>query len=354
VNNTALQTIAGFTTLGQIGSSLTIRDSDVLTHFNGLDSLVSISLDVVVVANPVLNTIAGLRSGTLTGTTALGNNYQIAGNPALSACEVNALRTTLNVTGGRDLSGANSGCTSCSGASCAGTAGGTEGQAGAFTGAATIVNTADLAWMRNVVNLTGALTINATTLTQINNLANLRTVGGGLSIQNNTGLSNLTGLAGLQTVGGDVYINTNSALSSIGLSSLMFVGGYFNIYNNDAVTNLGALTALTTVEGYVNIEHNQLLVHIDGLSNLTFVGTTTSEGLTISQNPGLNSILGLINPLGRLQTLTGNLSVTSNAILNSCQPIQLRNQLQAGGWNRAFAQSGNQTCTGTCSGVTCN
>src|SRR5204863_1507233 len=106
-------------------------------------------LDLVVVSNPLLTGITGLRSGTLKSAS-LGNIYNIAGNPLLSACEVLALKTTLNVASYNDLSGANNGCSvACNGASpvCAGTLGGTANQPGTFTGDANVTNQADLDWL---------------------------------------------------------------------------------------------------------------------------------------------------------------------------------------------------------------
>src|SRR4029077_18652552 len=95
----------------------------------------------------------------------------------LSACEVNALRTTLGVGAGNDLSGANSGCTTCTGTTCSAGAGSATGlQTGIFTGDAAIGNAADLAWMKNVVELTGNFNMSSSLLTNVNGLGNLKTV----------------------------------------------------------------------------------------------------------------------------------------------------------------------------------
>jgi hypothetical protein len=137
------------------------------------------------------------------------------------------------------------------------------------------------------------------------------------------------------------------------MRSLAFVGGYFNLYNNDSITNVGGLAALTTVEGYVNIDNNNGLINLDGLANLANIGTATNEYLSITNNPVLNSITGLIAPTGDLANLAGNLTVQSNAALSVCQPNQLRTQLQALGWARTYSGTGNLNCALMCVGAVC-
>jgi hypothetical protein len=294
----------------------------------------------------VLNTVAGLRSGTLT-TGSLGNSFQFMGNPALSSCEITALKTALGVTSG-DVSGANGGCVTCSGLTCSvASSTGTDGQSGVFIGDATIQTADDLAWMKNVVDLTGNLRMESnTTLAHMNGLGNLKTVGGVLSIGSNTVLAQINGLSGLTSVGGDVNIQTNAALTSVtGLSALTFVGGFFQIYNNDALTTLSGLSALTTVEGYLNVQSNNGLLNVDGLANLTNVGTTTSEYLQINGNSQLVSVLNLIQPAGKLASVAGNLTITSNAQLSICQADAVRTSLvNASGWARTYSNGGNQAC----------
>jgi hypothetical protein len=350
-NNVALQSINGFGSLGQLGGSLIVRDSDALTQMNGFDSLVNIGLNLTIVSNPSLTNITGLLSGTLQSG-ALGNLYQIAGNPLVSSCEVNALRTALGVSG-TDQSGANSGCTTCSGTTCTAGAGTTDGQQNVFYGSAALENTQDLAWMKNVVALTGSLRAESTTLPHVNGLANLATIGDDFIFTSNNSLTNLNGLSGLTSVAGDMNIQSNGALTNInGLSALTSVGGFFQIYNNAVLTNVGGLTSLTTVGAYMNIQSNAQLTNLDGLDSLDSVGTTTSHYLQIYGNGNLTSILGLITPTGgTLSTLTGNLTIQQNSDLSSCQATALRDFLATQGWARTFNQSGNLNCGTSCGGT---
>ena len=57
------------------------------------------------------------------------------------------------------------------GAVCSGTPGGTALQSGTFDGVADAKNSADLAWLKNVVNLNGALHIDSSALPAVSGLA---------------------------------------------------------------------------------------------------------------------------------------------------------------------------------------
>jgi GTP:adenosylcobinamide-phosphate guanylyltransferase len=61
-----------------------------------------------------------------------------------------------------------------------------------------VLNLADEAWLKNVVNLTGSLHIDATALTGITGLGNLKAIGKDFTVTSNTVLSNVNGLSGLQ------------------------------------------------------------------------------------------------------------------------------------------------------------
>jgi hypothetical protein len=351
-NNASLATITGLNKLGHLGGSLIVRDSDVLTQFDSIASLVAIGLDLVVVSNPKLGSLAGLRSGTLK-TNSLGNIYLVAGNPLLSVCEVNDLVTTLGVTT-NDQSGANSGCAACSGGTCGSGAGGIEGQRGIFTGDATIAGTADVAWMANVQELTGSLHVDSTALTNLTGLENLQSVQGNVTITNNASLTNINGLSGLESVGGYISLQSNGVLSNVnGLAALTTVGSYFQIYGNSQLLDLDGLANLASVAGYFNIQSNAVLTNLDGLANLTTVGTASSDYLQIYGNAALASMTGLISPTGKLANMAGTLTVSYNTKLNSCQPDALKTVLTAGGWTKTYSQTGNLTCATSCSGTVC-
>ncbi len=251
-----------------------------------------------------------------------------------------------------------SGCTACTLAACTGTPGGTAGQASnTFTGDVTIVNAADLAWMKNVVNVAGSVYIDSTALTNVNGLTSLQTIQGDFRIQSNAGLTNVGGLTGLKTVGGFLYVNSNQALTNVaGLSALTSVGGYLHLYNNTALSTLAGLANLTTVGGYLYIQYENALTNLDGLAKLTTIGTATGDQLYIYSNPSLVSITGLIRPTtGKLANLAGNLTVSSNAALSVCQADALKAALAAVGWAKTYNAGSNLVCGSpkACVGAVC-
>ena len=76
--------------------------------------------------------------------------------------------------------------------------------------------------------------------------------------------------------------------------------------------------------------------------------------MQIYGNPQLTSILDLVKPTGKLATLGGYLTVQGNAKLSSCQPDALKAALvAASGWNKAYNQSSNVTCSTSCSAGVC-
>src|SRR5262249_30803884 len=157
------------------------------------------------------------------------------------------------------------------------------------------------AWMKNVVTLTGSMHVDSSALNNVTGLENLQNIGIDLTVTSNQSVQNLTGLSGLKTVGRNVNISSNSALQSMELTSLTSVGGYLQIYNNAVLSSLGTsvvpihgLGALASVGGYCNIQYNTVLSNLDGLANLTSIGTGPNDYLQISNNSQLTRITGLI------------------------------------------------------------
>ena len=125
----------------------------------------------------------------------VGNVFYIANNPALSTCQVDALRKQLQAIpggySGTDDSCCNQGCTACTGPACTGTAGGPTGQSGIYNGSLVISTAADLQTLSTVTEIDGDLTINSTQLANLTGLNNLTHITGSLSIYNNSALTNL-------------------------------------------------------------------------------------------------------------------------------------------------------------------
>ncbi len=106
-----------------------------------------------------------------------------------------------------------------------------------------------------------------TTQAEIDNF-NYTSITGDLTIDEATlsNITNLNGLSELTSIGGEFIIYVNRALTNIdGLSSLSSVGESTSIYNNDALPNIDGLINLNFIGGFLSISDNEDLINIDAL-----------------------------------------------------------------------------------------
>jgi hypothetical protein len=166
-----------------------------------------------------------------------------------------------------------------------------------------------------------AVTINGSTITNLNGLSSLTSIGGYLWIKTNPALTSLSGLSSLTSVGGSSWIQNNTALTSLsGLSSLTSVGGSLSIQNNTALTSLSGLSALTSISGTLRIQNNTALTSLSGLSALTSVGGY----LDISDNLALTSLgLSALTSVGGYLDIRNNTALTSLAGLENIDPTTI-------------------------------
>jgi hypothetical protein len=333
-----------------VGSSLTIAHNNSLTHFNGMNTLQSIGNDLFVERNPFLNSITGLRSGTL-GTGDVHNTLAIRANPALTRCEVDALRSALAVPMANDECGGNSGCTTCNVLTCSSGGGTLANQQTVYDGDVALASAEDLASFAFITTITGDVTITSP-VPLLTGLENLSSVGGKLDISSCPNLQLLTELGNLVTVGGSFNIGSNPVLNGLGgLSKLMTVGGFFHIQSNAGLQNVN-MPALTSVGDFFQIYSNAILDNLTGLSHVVSVG----KQLSIQSNGNLTNINALIPPTGMLQTVgvPGNnspIQILSNGKLSICATTALAAAVP--GWTGTLTNSGSKACTGTCTGATC-
>ncbi len=157
-------------------------------------------------------------------------------------------------------------------------------------------------------------------LTSLNGLNNLVSIGGDFRITGKTALTNLTGLENLVSVGGTFEIEeTNSLRSLNGLENLKSVGGYFFI-RNCYLNSLTGLENLTNIGESVFIYSNNLLSSLSALENLSSIGKV----IHISSNPMLTSLEGLENIEAASIT---ELSLYNNQTLSSCNVQNICNYL---------------------------
>jgi len=163
---------------------------------------------------------------------------------------------------------------------------------------------------RGITEVTGYLTIWETAnITNLDGLADLKSVGKQVFIVDNAALANIDGLAGLTAVGGFLAIEDNGALTDVdGLANLTSVEGGVSIFNCDALTNVDGLANLTSLTGLF-IANNAALANLDGLSSLSSIGHL----LTLDRNPALVDLDGLSG----LTSVGGDLEIIQNEALAS-------------------------------------
>jgi len=156
----------------------------------------------------------------------------------------------------------------------------------------TIDDTTDPASVECVTKVHGDLVIGPTIeLSDLGMLAELREVGGTLSIVGNLGLTSLEGLEQVQSIGW-LHVRRNGALVDLhGLDSLASVGRV-SVINNDALISLAGLP-----EGLgpdeLDIAANDLLEDLDGLPVLTAPASGNPLDIEIEDHEALVSVAGL-------------------------------------------------------------
>lgn len=182
----------------------------------------------------------------------------------------------------------------------------------------------------NYTKVTGNLLIHGfedQTITNLEGLSNLSSIGGNLEIWVNNNLESLEGLESITSIEGNLYILENQALTNLtGLDGIISIGGSFILNNNDALISLDGLSNLTSVEGEFRVFWNDVLTSFNDLDAITSIG----GDLSIWDNDNLINL----NGLETLTTLGGNLyigrntnpsasGVGNNILFNLCGVSQL-------------------------------
>lgn len=147
----------------------------------------------------------------------------------------------------------------------------------------------------NYTEVTGALEIGfvteESTITNLDSLYRLTTIGERLWMEYNDDLTNIDGLSGLVSVQ-DIFISDNQNLTNLdGLSGITSVPGNITIQANFNLSNMDGLSSLTSIGGSFIFGDNLAMSNIDGLSGITSVG----EDLIIRSSINLFNLNGLSN-----------------------------------------------------------
>jgi hypothetical protein len=159
----------------------------------------------------------------------------------------------------------------------------------------------DLTGLSGLTSVIGSLAMEANSISTLNGLNHITSVGDQLLIKSDSTLTSLDGLSGVTTIG-KMEISYTRRLQTIGMHSLQKVGE-INIYQNMALVNLDGLSSLTTI-GALDISDNPNLQSIRGLGSVN----TSSAGISLYKNPQLASLAGLEN----LSVIPGGLIISDN------------------------------------------
>jgi hypothetical protein len=198
----------------------------------------------------------------------------------------------------------------------------------------------DLGPLRCLERIAGSLTISGASLTSVDGLAALRTVGGRLFVTSNPALVTL-GLGRLAAVGSDVWLQNDGALATVDLGALAAVGSYYGsalafdnlpklsrvdlhtlaetppggalTLSNDGAAAPAPLTldasSLTAVGNTVSFVSVANLHDVDGLAALRSVGGR----LLVTSNAKLQNLDGF----GRVQAVKSDVAIEHDALLAS-------------------------------------
>jgi hypothetical protein len=178
-------------------------------------------------------------------------------------------------------------------------------------------------------------------------------------------LERITKIEALTSIGGDLHVSGVPELSQLsGMNSVETVGGLLTLSGPTALQSIPGLKALTSAQAVHLIDHAELrttvglsalrhagivLVDLDSLQSvpapdlettrtleLTRVGLdaldgwsglTTAEALHVEDNPLLTSIDGLSS----LATVSGDLTVRGNALLDEATVWEIIDRITKGG-----------------------
>ena len=230
---------------------------------------------------------------------------------------------------------------------------------------------ADFSGLRNLTFVGGALSVTDNRrLTDLDWLGSLESVGDSVRVADNGALTDLDGMSNFSTIAGNLRIERNASLKNIeGLQNISQVGGFLVLEGSPLLTSLRGLQGITTIGGGLRITNNPALLHLDELGNLLSVGggltltnndqlqniqglynLTELEGLYLFRNHGLTSLSGLDNiltmggsvtlmmndsladlsALHNVTAIEGDLSITDNTSLPTCEAETLSSQIGVG------------------------
>jgi len=294
-----------------IQGDVTISGDDII-NLNGLVNVTSIEGGLYIINNPVLTDIwslANIDPGSIEG-------IYIFENASLSVCDIQSICDYLFSAGSiKQIYNNAPGCNNLAEVveNCyhhclpEGISITTQAEIDSFQ-----INYPDCA------DIDGALWIYGNTISNLNGLNNLTSIGGKLRMINNYSLTSLSGLNNVSYIGENLEILNNDALSSLsGLDNLNLISSKLRIENCHFLSTLAGLDNLNTVGSTLKIYHNDALLSLEGLNNVNTIGGY----LEIKSHDVLTSLSGLENVnSGSIHGLiiNNNMSLASCAVESIC------------------------------------
>ncbi len=272
IYNTDLVSLNGLDNLISITEDLEINSNELLQNLSGLENLLSVGDDFEIKNNPALTTIADLTS-----LTQIVDDLEIEENDELTSISVlSSISGTiddLKIVGLPKLNNLV----------------GLEG----FNTITDDIQLIDLPLvpnlnpLSNITSVTDKIEIIRLNITSLSPLSNIEGTVEGIEIEFNPEIISLDGLQNIEEITDDLILEGNDKLSDI--SQISFISGDINdliIIDN----NLSSLSDLSGVTGTDNLFITESgITSLNGLQNIVYV----SEDLVIEANPGITSLTGL-------------------------------------------------------------
>ncbi len=354
IRKNAVLTLEGLNQLTSIGGNLTVEGNNLLTSFSGLDNLTTIGDALEILNNWSLNDISAIEQVDLSNISFLS----IQNNFVLSVCGITSICNYIQTSAAALIDSNGVGCESyvqvydscnfpisCSNTSLIFTS---QTQIDSFA-----INNPNCIVIPGNVEIRGNIEPNS--ITNLDGLAQINSIGGNLKILYNTALTNLDGLSQLTSIGGDLDISGNSSITNLsGLHNLMSINGWLHIGFNDMLTSVGALSGLDyNTISVLGIVDNGML---SNCSNQMICNYLTNGGAYYLYNnaPGCNGsanqICGslpveMISPLSvRLENQNALLTWRTETETNN-SGFEIQRSQDGVNWERIGWQAGQGTST---------
>lgn len=329
--NTILTNLTGLENLISIVGNLNIGGQSswgyiynpVLTSLTGLEGLTSVGGNLSILANYSLLNLSGINN-----LSSIGGNILIFNNANLTSCGAQSICDYLtSPIGIVDIFNNGTGCnTQTEVASDCGGPIPCLPHGNYYFLTQTDIDNFQINFP-GCIELEGKITIHGDTITNLAGLNQVLSIIGNLEIMNCSGLTSLAGLENLINIGGDLKINDNNTMASLtGLSSLSSIGGNLNLLYNDVLVNFSGLENLQSIGGSMGVHENNQLLSMSGLENLDSIGGQLGIGTSYNVGdpppPGGNHLLVNLNPLENLTFVGDGIDIGRNASLLSLAGIE--------------------------------